>query len=86
MTIRTYTGVTAAKIEQLKAKALDADIEVKPDPDAPKDANRCVIHKLTVSARLNYDPTAQTLSVAITGFGSEAALKKIERYGGLTQG
>jgi hypothetical protein len=81
---KTYSGVTAAKIEKLKSSALSAGIEVKPDPDAPTDANRCLIHRLTITARLVYDPAAQTLLLAISGFGADSALQKIERLGGLS--
>jgi hypothetical protein len=85
MITKTYVGVTAAKLDELKSGARGADIQIKPDPDAPDDANRCVIHKLTITARLIYNPAAQTLMVAISGFGADGALKKIEQYGGLNQ-
>jgi hypothetical protein len=84
VTTRTYAGVTSEKIEALKSKAFGAGVRVQPDPDEPGNANRCIVKKLTVTARMNYDPAWKTLTVTVSGFGADTALRKIEEYGGLT--
>lgn len=83
MTTRTYGGVTSEKIEALKSKAFGAGVRVEPDPDDPDNPHRCVVKKLTVTARMNYDPNWKTLTITVSGLGAEAALKKIEEYGAL---
>jgi hypothetical protein len=78
-----YTGITPEKLSQLKRQAEDHRLKVQPDPYDPFDSNRYMIHKLTITAQFQYDPTAQNLTIVISGLGALAALRKMEKYGDL---
>jgi hypothetical protein len=80
MTTRTYKNVSQQQIADLTAKADGAGIRLEPVSHSP---NHWMINKLTVSALLSYNPATETLTAAVSGFGSGLALSKIEAATGL---
>lgn len=81
---KVYKNVTQERCNELLAQASSAGLSLQSDPSDPTNPNKKVAKKFTITAKISYDASSSALTVDMSGFGSGAALAKLEKITGLS--